>query len=233
MALSRKESYVKSVQKLRRMTDSVNIPLIEMSMNLKSLGDDWEHAQGAALAACMHALAGGFCGGIIASSYPYIHSHIQIRWGSNPITDPLLSADHFRIVHDGAEFTRYQKIQTLCAWPQALENVRVCLRGLHRDKNCCRCQKCIRVILYFRLAGAGLPPAFEKDVGMRDILAVKLNSYNALEVYQLLLDTCRREGRHDLWVQALRITLLKNRLRYWLRNRDLVKKGLRWIRRRK
>ena len=53
-------------------------------------------------------LADEFQYGLIGSSEPY--DALVIPWGSSPITDYLLSGDRLSIVHDGAGFSRTDKV---------------------------------------------------------------------------------------------------------------------------
>lgn len=92
--------------------------------------------------------------GLIASSEPY--SSLLLPWGSNPITDRLMSSDSFSIVHDAAAVTRNQKVRAISTWKEATRSIRVCWQGEHMDRNCGRCEKCIRTILNFRVMGLGL-----------------------------------------------------------------------------
>ncbi len=113
-------------------------------------------------------LQGGYSEGLIPSSLPY-HA-LVLPWGSNPLTDPLLSIRTFAIVHDGAAFTRAEKVKQIAHWRQALQNLRVCWEGDRKDGNCGHCEKCIQTILNFRAVGLGLPPCFDQDVADEEIL---------------------------------------------------------------
>jgi hypothetical protein len=157
--LSEKEAYQRANARVRRMLDSLGVAMIPMAMNLKEETKHiWYQCHGAMTASCLMLLSGGFSAGLLAASYPY--SNIMPGWGSNPVTDWRLGSNAFPIIHDGAGYTRFDKIQVISQWPGALENLRVCMAHMQGDTNCCRCRKCMRTILLFRFAGCGLPPCF-------------------------------------------------------------------------
>jgi hypothetical protein len=226
IALSRKDSYARAASKAKAMLDSLGVEMIPMAINLKQLGDDWGDSHAAGLASCLMLLGGRFASGLIASSYPY--SYLQSGWGSNPVSDWLLSSDSFTIIHDGAGFTRFEKVCALTGWPEALENLRVCIRGAERDKNCCHCHKCIRVMLYFRFAGAGLPPAFERDVSNFQILRTSFPSAGLLRVFEEVLTTAQVTRAPSSTILALRGAIFLNRIRLMARRSRLLQ-GLRHL----
>jgi hypothetical protein len=221
IALSRKESYERAAKKAKAMLDSLGVEMIPMAINLKQLGDDWGDSHAAGLAACLMLLGGRFASGLIASSYPY--SYLQSGWGSNPVSDWLLSSDSFTIVHDSAGFTRYEKVCALTEWPEALENLRVCIRGAEREKNCCRCHKCVRVMLYFRFAGAGLPPAFERDVSNFQVLCTSFPSEGLIRVFEEVLANARATRAPTATALALRGAIFLNRIRLMVRRSCLFR----------
>jgi len=210
IALSRVEAYQRAAVNARIMLDSLGVEMIPLAMNLKQMGDRWEHSHAAALASCLMLLQGGFSAGLIASSYPY--ADLQIGWGSNPVTDWLLSSASFQIIHDGAGFNRFEKIRAISEWPAALQHLRVCLRGKERDKNCCQCRKCVRAILYFRFAGCGLPPCFEHDVSNLQVLRINFPSQAGINILHEMLDAAHT-GRASLSTRlAIHGSILLNRL---------------------
>jgi hypothetical protein len=132
-------------------------------------------------------------------------------WGSNPVTDHLLSSKTFQIIHDGAAFSRLQKVQQIANWPEALRGLRVCWQGQQKDRNCGRCEKCIRTILNFRVLGLGLPECFEQDVTNREILSLKgLNTLQINELEQILIAS-KSASISESWVVALSKCIQQNR----------------------
>jgi len=157
---------------------------------------------------CLMLFQGTYRAGLFASSEPY--QALVTPWSTHPLTDPLLSSDSFKVIHDGAEFTRTDKTSYLANWPEALSSLRVCWQD--EGANCGKCPKCIRTMLNFRAAGAGLPQCFKQDVSNAEILSLKVNgpSLNELE---LILLAAEKAAISDSWVQALRTCIQYNKLR--------------------
>jgi len=151
--------------------------------------------------------------GLIAGEFAY---HVVPRWGVHPLTDPLLSSEAFRIVHDGAAFTRMEKVETIADWPEALQDLRVCWAGTARDRNCGRCSKCVRTILAFRSVGLPLPPCFEHDPTDRQIRAIGPLDRVEQRTQRALLQTIDERGACGSWVRASRSLYRRSR------RRDLV-----------
>ena len=208
ISLSRVEAYNRAVDRGKNILESLGVALIPMAMNLKQLEDNWDHSHGAALASCLMLLQGGFSAGLIASSAPY--SAITPESGSNPVTDWLLGSASFPIIHDGAGFTRFDKVHMLAHWPSALQNLRVCQRGAERDKNCCRCRKCVRTILYFRFVGCGLPPCFEQDASDFQVLITKYPNQSGITILREILAAAIESGAPLATRLALRGSIVLN-----------------------
>ncbi len=96
-----------------------------------------------------------FSTGLIASSHAY--DSLRFPWGSNPLTDPLLSSDRLQIINDGGECSRWEKAEAIAEWEPALKHLRVCHKGKQRDRNCGVCPNCLFTADVFR-AGAGTAP---------------------------------------------------------------------------
>ncbi len=107
--------------------------------------------QGGALASV--ALLLGFPKAFVPGSYAYDQ---LIPLGSHPLTDPLYSSGSVRIVHDGAESRRVDKIARIARDPAGLDNLRVCFDDM--NSNCGRCAKCLRTMIPLRLLGAPAGP---------------------------------------------------------------------------
>jgi hypothetical protein len=136
--------------------------------------------------------------------------------GSTPLTDPLLGSDAFSVRHDGAAASRIEKVALVAEWPQALQNLRVCWEGPNKGRNCGRCEKCIRTILDFRVAGLALPPCFEQDVTLEQIRTVPIWYRSQMEEFQSIVDHADASGLgKEPWVRVLR-----KRIAAFLRNPD-------------
>lgn len=209
--LDQHDAFERAAKKSAKMLESIDMALVTMATNFRELGGSWEDAHGTAVASCMTLLQGGYGVGLIASTEPY--DSLVLPWGSNPLTDRLMSSDAFQIIHDGAAFTRSDKIREIASWPEALRYLRVCWKGDHRDRNCGRCEKCIRTILNFRAVGLGLPDCFEEDVSDRQIS--QLQGLNSVQLAYLedILSVAKAASISESWVTALERCVRRNRHR--------------------
>ncbi|MBN2549412.1 MAG: hypothetical protein JXB15_09660 [Anaerolineales bacterium] len=211
ITLRKKEDFERSVLRVKNMLDSLGILFIPMATNLKKQGVDWEDEHGCSIASCLALFQGEYSTGLIASTDAY--PKLTIPWGSSPLTDHLLSSQAFEIVHDGAAYFRSDKVRWIAEWPEALQNLRVCLVGAEKDRNCCRCEKCTRTILSFRAWGLAKPACFEKDVSNSQIIGLKYFHPTLLNEYAAILRTARQNGQTGSWMRALQLSMILNRLR--------------------
>jgi hypothetical protein len=215
--LMNKASYDVAFQKAEKIVNSCGIPLIPLATNIRDLGDDWEDIHGVALASCMILFSKKYSFGMIASSASY--DQFQ-PWGSNYLTDPLLSSNNFSILHNGAEYSRIEKIGKILDWPEPLKYLRVCWEG-ENDKNCCECEKCIRNILMFRSYGVGLPECFDQDVNNDQISSWNLKKEWFIVNAERTLKNAEKNNMTGLWTEILRKTIRKNKRILLLRNYKL------------
>lgn len=217
--LDQPDVFDRARQRATAMLSSLDLAIVPMATNFRNVMDPrvgWETSFGTAIAACLLMLQGQFDTGLVASSYSY--DTLSFPYGSNPVTDPLLGNQEFVLVHDGADQRRLGKIKTLMDWPAASEHVRVCWQGDQKDRNCCECEKCIRNILTFRLAGAGLPPCFDKDVTDQQIRSLRLKG-GALDALTFLEETARQQGVTAAWVKATNTAIHRSQRKIWLKQR--------------
>jgi hypothetical protein len=184
------------------MLTTLGLPLIRMATNVQRVEHAWDDVVGAVLASLFHLLQPNARVALIGSEFPY-HLLVGPGWSSHPVTDPLLSSASFRIVHDGAGFTRPEKIQAIAEWQAVMENLVVCWEGGMPGRNCSRCSKCIRTILVFRALGLPLPASFE-DVTDADIRALGRMKAPQQATLRQLLDVIDERGLTGSWVRATR-----------------------------
>jgi hypothetical protein len=131
----------------------------------------------------------------------------------------MLSSNSFRIIHDGARFNRLEKLRSLARWPEAMENMRVCWEGGQRDRNCCRCQKCVSNMLYLRILGQRLPKCFPCDISDREIVRLKYQDQAMIKSMERLVRAAKQEKVSGSWVLALKTSIIINRIMLGLRLR--------------
>jgi hypothetical protein len=213
ISIRQKEVFDRALQKSEIMLSSLGLVTIPLATNFRQVIKlNWEDVFATGVASCLHMVKKGFSIGLIPSSYPY--RDVNFLWGSNPFTDLLLSSNSYRIIHDGAEFTRLNKIEQMLTWQEFLGNLRVCWQGNQKDRNCGRCEKCVRNILNFRVLNQGLPPCFEKDVTNQQIwnLKVKGGSLDALETLMKEIELNQKIIKTEPWLIILKLAIIKNKL---------------------
>jgi hypothetical protein len=206
--LEEKNVFERAAKNSQKILAPLGIKLTSVATNFRNLDDYWNDAHAAGLASCLMLLQEGYEIGLIASTEPY--NSMILPWGSNPVTDKLLSSDNFQIIHDGAAFTRSDKIREILNWPEALRYLRVCWEGEEKDRNCGHCEKCIRTILNFRSIGLSLPECFEHDVSDNQI--INLKRLNAVQIAYLeqILKTAKAASIRQSWVTALSQCIKQN-----------------------
>jgi hypothetical protein len=159
---------------------------------------------GAFLASMAHFLGHDFRLFYIASTLPATH---LVPWGSHAQVDPFYSSQHVRILHDGAELSRLQKVEAIRDWPAALERMYVCTSNTSNGENCGACEKCIRTRLHLLVTGAlAEARAFPgDDIDGREILSTRVATQYARLCFEEALPGLRRLGRSDLVAAVERV----------------------------
>ena len=214
--INRQDAFDVAFERSRLMLDSLGMETIPITNNLRGLGGVFADCHAAILASCLSLLQKRFSVGLVADLSPYqvlVHPW-SLPYGSNSLSDRYLSSNSFTIMVDGAGYYRFDKAQALAEWPEAMSNLRVCLghNPLVRVRNCCKCEKCLRNILIFRVLGLGLPACFERDVSDRQILRLSYTTPARFGNYSRILEEAHRRGIRASWVRALRLSILLNRL---------------------
>ena len=146
-----------------KVLNDLDIDLLVVKTNIRELWDiNWEDYHAAAISSVLCGLKKYAGIGLIGSGDSY--DALISPWGSHPITDPLLSSGDFRIIHDGAGFSRSEKLKALSQWPLGIDNLRVCWVGDKRDSNCGYCEKCVRTRLNLLVAGIENPKCFKTPI---------------------------------------------------------------------
>lgn len=110
----------------------------------------WEMGHGSLLAGTALALAGGVRRFFVPSSKSYTTLE---PWGSDPLVDGLLSTDQFQIIHDGARYTRFDKLKAMRDWPVVRHLLRTCYERCDGLRNCGRCRNCRRTMFVLSALG--------------------------------------------------------------------------------
>jgi hypothetical protein len=157
----KEKEYLSAFNQAQDTLNDVSIPLFPIRTNYRSIiEEDWNHTHGLTLASCLNNFKKSYSTGIIAGTYHYKLN--LYPFGSNPITDPLLSSYAMQILHDGAKFTRDQKILMVSKWKKGANNLRVCFSAEQKNVNCGECSKCNYIRLNFEANGLEIPQSMPK-----------------------------------------------------------------------
>jgi hypothetical protein len=166
----RPDDFRRAVGHNRAMVESLGLNLTVVKTNYRqALPHGMLLGYGSLLASCLYHFKGRAGNGLIASGHPYAAPEM-IEYGSNALTDPLLSCNRFRIHHDGASYRRLDKMIAVAAWPEYASHVRVCWQDDSNGLNCGHCEKCLRTALIQRVLTGVHPPAFPPDVPLRTLI---------------------------------------------------------------
>ncbi len=205
--LQEKEASAKLTHDLRKIADVLQIEFITVRTNLRRFGN-WYDFHGAAMASCLSLFKKKFTAGMLGSSHPY--AYLRFPWGSNPITDSLMSSSDFSIINYGSGFTRIQKIEKLSTWQPYQEAVNVCIRNYYL--NCGQCEKCIRTLLSYKALGLHTPVTFkESTLNPIKILTLRAYQWQEIKDYTNILQTAKRMKQKSGLFFWLMVNILMNR----------------------
>jgi hypothetical protein len=169
----------------------------------------WEDSCGAQLAACLHLFSAQFSHALIGGSDAY--DELWLPWGTNPVTDHLLSGGQMAIVHDGAASCRTAKIAWLAHVPAALRSLKVCWRGRDQGRNCGVCEKCVRTQLNLMAVGVVDAPCFDRSLDPRAIRGLAIETDLVLAELRSIVEYGERHHIDEDWFRALRRRVQKGR----------------------
>ncbi len=209
--------YDSAFQKAQSTVSSLGIPLIPVRTNLKEASNlEWDDFHMTAVVACLQNLKTLSHAALVASTKPYVA--LRLPYGTNPLTDPLLSSQSMRIIHDGCSHTRDQKSLAISSWELGLRNLRVCWEGQQKDRNCCVCDKCLISMCSFLANGIPIPESFSKPMDRSGLQLIRAHmSITPSSVWPQILADARRNHVQDRWVSILALKIRFNRLEYRFR----------------
>lgn len=201
------------------MLGSLELPCISLVTNFRQMKMNWAHSWGTQLVSGLSLLAGRYDTALVANDLPY--AWLGIPWPIHPVTTVLLGSKGFSVIDDGGEFSRAGKAKVISQWPEAMQHLQVCfgldIPGSH--ENCCRCEKCTRTMLAFRVAECPRPAAFKDDVSDRQIRRTRWNLPTRTLRWQELARGAEAAGLGKTsWAKAIRSAVRRNQWRFF-RNR--------------
>jgi hypothetical protein len=215
------ERYQMALRRLKPIAAEVGLRLVACRTNLRHLPtkpDFWTHRHNvAALAAVGHFATRGSVRLFIAGAY---HLANPVPMGSHPAVDGLFSSHRMTVVHEGARFTRVDKVRDLANWPSALAALRVCPANVGNEPNCGVCEKCLGTRLELFVAGVEETAVFGRSLTPPELWeeAVPVPSGHRALRYADLLPALRARGLDPLCrVLEQRIAMYRQRLRDGMR----------------
>ena len=200
------------LERARAMLGSLAVACVPVSGNFHELPTRWKHSYATHLIATMRLLAGAFDTLLIPNCTRYQNLGGVIA--SHPVCNPYLGSASFRVLDDGGECHRVEKVTLLAQWPEAMRGLRVCFENPATDANCCRCDKCLRTILACRIAGVPRPEAFPENPSDACIRRARIHPRLNSETWEeyILRAEQRGLGRTG-WARAMRSAVRRKRFR--------------------
>jgi hypothetical protein len=191
----------------RTMLQELGVRLAVVESNWKAdlcYNWDMEHATG--LAACLNQFAGLADVAVLGGDEGY--DKIETPWGSNVITNPLLSTASLSLRTEASGFTRSERLAFVVANSNLAPYLRVCWENAHTGTNCGVCEKCIRTQLNFRAIGAQ-PEGFLRTAGLLRIATIPQKSVGDDYWLHEAQRAASQRGIHGAWRAASRIAFAK------------------------
>lgn len=200
--LSDKEGFSGAAQMASEVLSSLDIKLLTARTNIREVWNiNWEHYFVAAVASVLCGLSKYAGAGLIGSSEPY--EALIAPWGSHPMTDPMFSSGNFKIIHDGAGFSRSEKVEVISEWAVGMQNLRVCWAGGKHDSNCGICEKCVRTQLNLLLAGISKPVCFDNTLKESSFKPIVLSNEGTRAEWGQIRSDIKRTGNGIKWLPAI------------------------------
>ncbi|HEY7896978.1 MAG TPA: hypothetical protein VIC03_01055 [Gemmatimonadaceae bacterium] len=190
-------------QRFAPLLDELGLEARILRTNLKELDlQRWQDSFMTQLACCLHNYSHEFGYGLVASSKAY--DSLLLPVGSSPATDHLLSGATLSIVHDGAGYSRTEKVEEIARNATATRVTKVCWEGSETYRNCGVCDKCVRTLLNFRAVGVSNPACFEGQRDLQQLIAnVGMTSYSMCMELESIIAYAHTHAVTDPWVAAL------------------------------
>jgi hypothetical protein len=201
-------------------TESSGAVLVEIATNVRETqwwrrGDWGKMAHGCLLGATAHAFGSRYGRLLIPSSHRYDDLS---PWGSHPLTDRLLSSGELVVEHDGAGYSRVDKIRRIAQHLPALESLQVCWETGRFD-NCGRCLKCYRTMATLDVLGAlqGCKRLLGSEFHPVHLARMLSQTPSELIYVEELRQLAVEFGRADIAAPAVRSLLLSHPANWALR----------------
>ncbi len=207
--LTRRDAFDRAHRSVAAMTSALGVPLATVRTNWREVaGKHWLMEYYAALSACLHQFHGLANVGVGGAGDDY--AHLVVPFGSNPVTNHLLSGGGFQVHTEGGGFNRTARVRLICDYPEIASKLRVCWEGPITGGNCGRCEKCVRTMLNF-MANKQEPLCFDRRPTHMQILGLKARNPVQLSFLREILESARKNGVREQWTSTLAVAIAKNR----------------------
>jgi hypothetical protein len=201
--LDRPDQFSKLVERVQPFLDRHNLRPRIVRTNIAELRiQEWLDSFLAQISCCLHSYSHEFRFGLTGGGEPY--DELVLPWGQNPCTDYLLSGDGFSIVHDGAAFSRTEKIAIIAKDPVATKAIKVCWDAADLSTNCGVCEKCIRTRLNFKAVGVDSPTCFAGELTSDQVRRIRFSNDSQRAGFRSILAYADRHALHGDWLDAMR-----------------------------
>jgi len=218
-AIEEVEAYQSALRKYANLFDSLGLELISVRTNAGMfsryrLDQAWTY--GGILIGTGLALGGGFPRFYVPSGHPYTYLHPV---GSLPLIDHLLSTNHLEVIHHGAAYGRFEKIEQIADWEVAQQHLRVCTRRpkeMH-GLNCSTCGKCLQTMIRLDMMGTlSKFTTFTRPFTMAAFIPwATRNSFFSITVREMMKQAIRERKWH--YLPGLVLVQLGGITRRWLK----------------
>ncbi|WP_024796140.1 hypothetical protein [Tomitella biformata] len=150
------ERYAETTLKaLRAAAKDLGKELIEIRTNIRNFYEGyhngWDLGHGVALAHTALLLSDHIHSILVPASHSVGH---LAPYGSHPELDHNWSSTATQLIYDGFESNRVMKCEVIKDNEAAMRHLRVCFWNRNDIQNCGECEKCVRTVINFRIAGA-------------------------------------------------------------------------------
>ncbi|HYB66484.1 MAG TPA: hypothetical protein VEC59_14680 [Steroidobacteraceae bacterium] len=199
----RADQFGKLVERAQPLLHRLNLRPRIVRTNLAELRlQDWLDSFLAQLSCCLHNYSHEFRFGLTGGGEPY--DALVLPWGQNPCTDYLLSGDGFAIVHDGAAFSRTEKIAVIAKDPVATRAIKVCWEAADLSTNCGTCEKCVRTMLNFKAVGIDRPSCFDREITPEQIRRIHFSNESQRAGFRSILEYAESHALRGDWLDAMK-----------------------------
>lgn len=194
--LKNKSLWSSTLANIKIIAKKEGVGLIKVESNVRDIIEPivpWDYSHGGCLASLGLLFRRGLSDVYIASTYTFDQ---MFPWGSHPELDKYWSTETLSFLHHGADITRLDKVKYISNYPIVLENIRVCYLNPKNQFNCGKCDKCLRTMINFEIAGKlGQLKTFPNKIDLEILKELKIEAGHGAIFHLENLDELKKIGR--------------------------------------